>query len=289
MNHPGQIGFPNEHTPTGSTAYYAVHFAPAARRDGLALAFALHHSLMSIPRECTDPNVAHSKLNWWRQQLLEAGSASSHPLVAAIHRLDAERLSATVWMEALLTGIEEEVENRPIDSAQTLDIHCRQTGASLTCLLTSLAGGNEAQLKCAEEIGQFIRRVDIIRDLGRDIRRHRCYLPGDLLEQHNLDLNHIFDHTSQQRLADLLNAFATEARSRLSQALRALPKAQHEALGSAMTLALIKDALLSAIREEDFRVLNQRTSLTPLRKLWIAWRCHKRTKRARTLTLGQVK
>ena len=37
-------------------------------------------------------------------------------------------------------------------------------------------------------------------------------------------------------------------------------------------MAGIYRTLLEEIRSERFKVLTQRTALTPLRKLWIAWR-----------------
>jgi len=39
---------------------------------------------------------------------------------------------------------------------------------------------------------------------------------------------------------------------------------------------LITGLLLREIEADGFRVLHQRTSLTPLRKLWIAWRTNRR-------------
>jgi phytoene synthase len=44
-------------------------------------------------------------------------------------------------------------------------------------------------------------------------------------------------------------------------------------------MAAIYEKLLDEIEADGYRVLEQRTSLTPLRKLWIAWttaRCEKR-------------
>jgi phytoene synthase len=37
-------------------------------------------------------------------------------------------------------------------------------------------------------------------------------------------------------------------------------------------MAAIYRTLLREIRKDGFRVLEQRTALTPLRKLWIAWK-----------------
>jgi phytoene synthase len=41
-------------------------------------------------------------------------------------------------------------------------------------------------------------------------------------------------------------------------------------------------ALLAEIAEDGYRLLEQRTRLTPLRKLWLAWRVRRRHRRAAT-------
>ncbi|OQX49365.1 MAG: hypothetical protein B0D87_00735, partial [Candidatus Sedimenticola endophacoides] len=110
------------------------------------------------------------------------------------------------------------------------------------------------------------------------------YLPREHLKEHRIDLERIFDHQTQQRLTVLLTEFAAEARQRLDHALGQLPRTAHHPLGSAFALAMVKDALLSEIAADGFRVLNQRTGLPPLRKLWISWRSHRRSRRARGLS-----
>ena len=42
-------------------------------------------------------------------------------------------------------------------------------------------------------------------------------------------------------------------------------------------MAAIYQALLDEIERDGFNVLDRRTSLTPLRKLWIAWKTARRT------------
>ena len=43
-------------------------------------------------------------------------------------------------------------------------------------------------------------------------------------------------------------------------------------LGGGLVMAAIYQTVLAEIRADGMQVLTQRTSLTPLRKLWIAWR-----------------
>ncbi len=53
-----------------------------------------------------------------------------------------------------------------------------------------------------------------------------------------------------------------------------LPEADRRAQKPGLMMANIYRTLLREIEADGFRVLHQRTSLTPLRKLWIAWRTH---------------
>jgi phytoene synthase len=54
--------------------------------------------------------------------------------------------------------------------------------------------------------------------------------------------------------------------------MAALPVADRRAQRPGLIMAAIYATLLAEIERDGFRVLTQRTSLTPLRKLWIAWK-----------------
>ena len=85
-------------------------------------------------------------------------------------------------------------------------------------------------------------------------------------------------------VADILNARHSDNFRRLmefqieraedyyAQAMRQLPDIDRKAQRPGLVMAAIYRALLEEIKRDGSRVLNQRTSLTPLRKLWIAWR-----------------
>ena len=51
-----------------------------------------------------------------------------------------------------------------------------------------------------------------------------------------------------------------------------LPAVDRRTQRPGLIMAQIYRALLAEIERDEFRVLTQRTSLTPLRKFWIAWR-----------------
>jgi len=51
-----------------------------------------------------------------------------------------------------------------------------------------------------------------------------------------------------------------------------LPTVDRKAQRPGLVMAAIYRAVLEEIKRDGCQVLSQRTSLTPIRKLWIAWR-----------------
>ena len=56
------------------------------------------------------------------------------------------------------------------------------------------------------------------------------------------------------------------------EALALLPAADRRSQKPGLMMARIYRTLLTEIEHEKFQVLHQRISLTPLRKLWLAWK-----------------
>jgi phytoene synthase len=56
------------------------------------------------------------------------------------------------------------------------------------------------------------------------------------------------------------------------KALASLPAEDRRDQRAGLIMAAIYRATLAEIERDGFKVLDRRTSLTPLRKLWIAWK-----------------
>ncbi|MEA3242108.1 MAG: squalene/phytoene synthase family protein, partial [Pseudomonadota bacterium] len=74
------------------------------------------------------------------------------------------------------------------------------------------------------------------------------------------------------RLHEMLGFQAQRARRYYQRAMSHLPPADRYAQRSGLIMAEIYRTLLDEMEADEFRVMQQRLSLTPLRKLWIAWR-----------------
>jgi phytoene synthase len=264
--------FPNPATPIGSSAYYSVRLAPLELRDDLAALIAWRYQVRAILHEVSDPGVARLKLQWWREELERADAGQPrHPLSQALAPVLARhRLPAGPFLQ-MAGRVEAEILRRqpPDDAAQADD--CERDLGALFELLARCHGITEQRtLSAARCLGTFCARVYLIRDAGALIRQGRPVLPENRLRAQGLSAEALRERAHRARLPTLLEASAEQASLLLAEA-RAVP----------LPLALrvrgrILEILLAELATSDFQVTEQRIRLTPLRKLWLAWRESKR-------------
>jgi phytoene synthase len=124
----------------------------------------------------------------------------------------------------------------------------------------------------AHTLGQALQLTNIIRDVGEDAMRGRIYLPMNELAQFGVTVQDILKRQYGDRFTALMTFQAQRAQGLYDQALALLPAADRRAQKPGLMMASIYRALLREIQRDQFQVLHQRISLTPLRKLWLAWR-----------------
>ena len=116
--------------------------------------------------------------------------------------------------------------------------------------------------------------TNIIRDVGDDARRGRIYLPVSELQRFDVKANEILKRDApwgySERFTALMKFQAERAHQLYDEAFALLPEADRKSQKPGLMMANIYRTLLREIESEQFQVLQQRISLTPLRKLWIA-------------------
>ena len=82
----------------------------------------------------------------------------------------------------------------------------------------------------------------------------------------------ILSRTHSERFVALMRFQAGRARGLYAEAFALLPRQDRRAQKPGLMMASIYRTLLDEIERDDFQVLHQRVSLTPLRKFWLAWK-----------------
>ena len=108
--------------------------------------------------------------------------------------------------------------------------------------------------------------------MGEDARRDRVYIPQDELARFGLSPEDILARKGGDAFRQMMAMQAERARSYYDLAYSKLAPEDRASQRAGLIMAAIYGTLLEEIRRDRFDVLEKRIALTPLRKLWIAWK-----------------
>ncbi|MCB1998823.1 MAG: presqualene diphosphate synthase HpnD [Burkholderiaceae bacterium] len=265
---------------SGSSFYYAFRFLPPPRRAAITAFYAFCREVDDVVDEMRDPGVAMNKLQWWRGEVAAAFQGQpTHPVMQALMPQAAAHDIRAGHLQAVIEGCEIDLrQNRFLDFAG-LQHYCHLVAGVVGEVAAGIFGRTQAQtVQYAHRLGLAMQLTNIIRDVGDDARRGRIYLPVDELQRFDVKAQEILSRQSpwgySERFMALMRFQAERAHRLYDEALALLPEADRRAQVPGLMMANIYRTLLREIEAQGFQVLHQRTSLTPLRKLWIATRTH---------------
>lgn len=96
---------------------------------------------------------------------------------------------------------------------------CLAHGVGVPASVSGAADGPQAAAAFAalgRRFGQGLQLVNILRDLPRDLRQGRCYLPADRLQALGLEPVHLLDPGTEARLRPLYNSLLNQAEAHLA-------------------------------------------------------------------------
>jgi len=259
---------------SGSSFYYSFLFLPQERRRAITALYAFCREVDDVVDEVPDVGVARTKLAWWRTEVanLFAGHPQ-HPVTKALapftktHGIDAGR------MNEIIDGMEMDLVYHRYPDFESLRLYCHRAAGVVGQLSASIFGySNPATLEYAENLGIAFQLTNIIRDVGEDARRGRVYLPQDELARFGLTAEDILARKGGEPFVRLMEFQAARAQSYYDLAFSKLAAEDRASQRAGLIMAAIYRTLLDEISRDKFQVLEQRVALTPLRKLWIAWK-----------------
>ena len=265
---------------SGSSFYYAFLFLPPQRRAAITAFYAFCREVDDVVDETHDPSVAAAKLGWWRQEVDQAyAGRPSHPVTQALLPLAAEFDIRMDHLQAVIQGCQIDLEQTRFLDYAGLERYCHLVAGVVGEVAANIFGRTEAAtVQYAHRLGRAMQLTNIIRDVGDDARRGRIYLPLDELQRFGVKAAELLRREAPWGYSDRFDALmrfqAERAHATYDEALALLPEADRAAQKPGLMMANIYRTLLRDIEAQGFQVLHQRTSLTPLRKLWIAARTH---------------
>lgn len=260
--------------PPGSSTYYALRQAPAASQPLLTALFALRREFEETVKETSDPAIGRTKLAWWQNELAALASGSpSHPVSRALAAYLPDVQAAYPELQALLAGFEMDLDQARYLDYPNLRRYVQGVGGTFAALVARVTAKDTAQAPIwSAPLGEALQLAQFVAETGNDARHGRIYIPIDEMQRFNVTAADLINRKYSDAFTDLMRFETTRARDALQAALAAMPANERRAQRTLVAQAALALALLDEIERDGYHVLHQRIALTPIRKLWIAWR-----------------
>jgi len=263
---------------SGSSFYYSFLFLPPERRRAITALYAFCREVDDVVDESTDPAIARITLSWWHTETdLMLQGAPTHPVTKALQPHLTSYALEGKYLHAIIDGMEMDLnQTRYLDFAG-LRQYCWHVASVVGILSASIFGATRPETQqYAEKLGLAFQLTNIIRDVGDDARMGRIYLPLDELKQFGVTPEELLNAKHSERFEALMRFQTQRAQAAYDEAFALLPAEDRRAQRTGLIMAAIYRTLLDEIERDGFHVLNRRISLTPIRKLWLAWKAYLR-------------
>jgi 15-cis-phytoene synthase len=241
---------------------------------------ALDKSLEDIVQTIAEPQVARTKLDWWRGALHQATTEthSDHPILLSL----LESTTPTT-LERMVPHLESRLGSALIAldyqgfAAETdLNAYLDAKGGALFTLYAQaldLPPETTAQLA---PLGALSHRIDSLQWLGRDVARGFVYLPAEQLEKHGRNEADFHRPDRSARLAPLLQAEYEHIRAEHNRHVLALKQVCRRPPAFFRALIALDQARLDHLHRSGLRLLDERPERAPFSQLFTAWWATKR-------------
>lgn len=146
----------------------------------------------------------------------------------------AQRSAIKPWVRKMSQGMSEYAarfstgRGVSIRDMDDLEEYCGFVAGTVGGLLTglfrlsvpSVGTPEDSQYKDGWVFGLGLQMVNVLRDVAEDSKRGVCWLPASLLDEFNLDRDHMFDATELPKLHEVVSRVAAAARRHLEVAGR---------------------------------------------------------------------
>jgi phytoene synthase len=259
---------------SGSSFYYAFLFLPKDRRAAITAFYAFCREIDDVVDEVVDPGVARTKLAWWQSEVAQSFAGKpSHPAMVALMPLTATYGIQAHHLQSVIQGCQMDLEQNRYLDFPNLQRYCHLVAGVVGEVAARIFGQTEEGTTAyAHKLGLAFQLTNIIRDVGEDALRGRIYLPVNELQQFDVKAHEILKRQYSDRFTALMRFQTERALATYDEAIAMLPAADRRSQKPGLMMASIYRTLLREIARDNYQVLHQRVSLTPLRKFWLAWK-----------------
>jgi 15-cis-phytoene synthase len=256
--------------------FLASLFAPAEHRSALHALYAFNVEVTRVREAAREPLPGEIRLQWWTDVLSgdRSGEASANPVAAALLATIAQHRLAAAPLRDLIEAHRFDLYDEPMADMAALETYATTTSSALFAMATQILGGTAAE-EFAAPAGIAETVTHLLQLLPIHAARNQFYVPLEVLDRHQVDLQQVLAGQSTPQLKDALAELHALARRQLAAFGALLPELPGAVLPAVLPLALVRPSLDRLERGDPFAP----DALSPLRRQWLIWRASRNPER----------
>ncbi len=208
------------------------------------------------------------RLTAWREWL-RASTADESALAPDLRALIDKYSLRPEMLEEIIDGVEMDLSITRYATFEDLRVYCYRVASAVGLVSIEIFGyRNPACQEYAIQLGLALQMTNIIRDVGKDLRAGRIYLPAEDLARFSYSEMELKGWQYNERFIQLMEFEAKRAREFFSRAAALLPREDRPSMVAAEIMGSVYCALLRRMEKDKFRVFEKEYRLGQLEKIW---------------------
>ncbi len=258
---------------SSSSFYYSFLFLNPTQHQAMTALYAFCREVDDVVDECSDADIAASKLNWWRDEINATFHGTpNHPAAIALKSsIKHFPLKKDYFLE-LISGMEMDLHTTQYADYEALSLYCYRAAGVVGLLTIEILGYKNPQtIEYAKKLGTALQLINILRDVKEDTERGRFYIPQNEMQHFQVTQQMLTGSHENEQILKLFEFQAQRAEQIYLDAFKLLDPEDRHTQRTGIIMAEIYFALLKKIQQQHYPVLKKRLSVAKLKKLWIAW------------------
>lgn len=255
-----------------STFYLGSRLFAAQERKAVSVVYAVCRSGDDAVDEASTQAEASRHLHlWWEhvERAYASNPRANQPLELALSWVLQHYHIPKEAFEELYLGLDSDLRPQIYETLDDLMLYCRRVAGVVGWMIAPIAGyrGGQETLDQALALGQAMQLTNILRDVGEDLERGRCYLPKDLLNKHQVSLDNLRSGKVCHNYIALLEELADISYKLYRKGWHGIPKLNGVSKTAVGVAALNYEGILNKLRQNRYNNLTQRAHLKPLERI----------------------
>ncbi len=256
-----------------SSFYYAFNLLPEEKRDAMNTVYAFCRKTDDIVDENSDStDLKYEKLRKWRTEFEK--SFSGHSEFALLNKLGTTISNFNIPLDPffeLIKGMEMDLQKDRYKSFEDLQLYCYRVASTVGLMCIEIFGyKHPSTKKFAVDLGIALQMTNILRDIGKDAKSGRIYLPQEDLKRFNYSEQEIMSLIYNNNFKDLMVYETARAKNYFNSATANLDLDDKKTMFAARAMQHIYYKMLEKIIAVDYDVFSNDIKVSKIEKVGIA-------------------